>query len=110
MNHVKREVIPFVALSVLVMLNAGLISAHGAQRADQSTAPEGASTSYRLDWATVGEVSGGDSASEGYRLSATVGQMGAGTRSISPNYTVCAGFQCAGGMGLYQVYLPLVLK
>jgi hypothetical protein len=110
MNRLTRLSILMMLIGLLALLNSGLDRAIGAQRANRATAPEAGSTSYRLDWAAVGEVSGGTSASTRYRLSATIGQMGAGTQSSSPHYALCAGFQCAGGAGLYRVYLPLVLK
>ncbi len=110
MNHVKRWSILFIVLSVLVVLNADFNPVRGVQRADRSTTFDGASSAYRLDWAAVGEVSGGNSASTGYRLSATIGQMGAGA-STSAHFALCVGFQCAAsGAGNYRVYLPLVLK
>jgi hypothetical protein len=50
---------------------------------------------------------GGHSEADPYVLDGTVGQAVAGTVSSTP-YELCAGFWC--GMGMYRVYLPLVLR
>jgi hypothetical protein len=110
MNQTIRLLILIGIVGGLILLNAGLTSARDLKPNDRSTAPEGSSTSYRLDWAAVGEISGGDGSSSGYRLTATIGQMGAGTPSTSMNYALCVGFQCAESTMTYRVYLPLVLK
>jgi hypothetical protein len=103
----RRWSILFVMLGGLVLLSVGVPPALG--QASPAAAPDGASASYRLDWVAAGEVSGGTSASAQYHLSATVGQMGAGTRSESAHYVLCVGFQCAA-VGSYRVYLPLVTR
>ena len=103
----RRWSILIVVLGGLVLLSAGMPPVHS--QAPPALTPDGASASYRLDWAAAGEVSGGASASAQYRLSATIGQMGAGTRSESTHYALCAGFQCAAA-GSYRLYLPLVVR
>ena len=103
----RRWSILIVVLGGLMLLSAGVPPAHG--QAPPATGPEGASASYRLDWAAAGEVSGGASASAQYHLSATIGQMGAGTRSESEHYALCVGFQCTAA-STYRVYLPLVVR
>jgi hypothetical protein len=108
MNHLIRLSILIIIVGLLALVNGGLSRASGAQRADRSAVPEGDSTSYRLDWATVGETSGGDSASTSYRLGATIGQMGASTQSASAHFALCVGFQCAASE--HHVFLPLMLK
>jgi hypothetical protein len=110
MNQTIRLLILIGAVGGLILLNARLTSVRDIKPTDRATAPRGGSTSYRLDWASAGEISGGDSNSTGYRLSATIGQMGAGTQSTSANYTLCVGFQCAESTVTYRGYLPLVLR
>ena len=105
--NARRRSIPILVLSGLVLLSAGVPPALG--QAPPAPAPDGASASYHLDWAAVGEVSGGESASAQYHLSATIDQMGAGTRSESAHYALCVGFQCAAARA-YRVFLPLVWK
>jgi hypothetical protein len=109
MNRAMRLSLLIAALSALALLNTGLAPARGAPRVAQATALEGASAAYRLDWAAMGEISGGASASAHYRLSATIGQMGAGTGSNSAGYGLCAGLQCASAND-YRVYLPVVIR
>jgi hypothetical protein len=103
----KRWSILIVVLGGLVLLSAGMPPVHS--QAPPALAPDGASASYRLDWAAAGEVSGGASASARYRLIATIGQMRAGTPSESAHYALCVGFQCAAA-GSYRLYLPLVVR
>ena len=107
MNN-RRWSIPILVLCGLVLLSAGNPPALG--QAPPASAPEGASAGYRLDWTAAGEVSGGTSTSAQYHLSATIGQMGAGTRSESAHYALCVGFQCGAVDAVYRVYLPLVLR
>jgi hypothetical protein len=73
----------------------------------QSAQPQMSSTHYALDWSTAGGISGGDTASTHYKLSATIGEMAAGS-SASTNYASCSGFQCV--FNFLHVYLPLIFR
>jgi hypothetical protein len=109
---IKRRSIPILVLGALTLLSAGLNPVLGQSLQTSAPArarPEGATATYRLDWAAMGEISGGTSASAQYRLNATIGQMGAGTRSASAHYGLCVGFQCAAASA-HRVYLPLVFR
>ena len=70
--------------------------------------PSMGSANYRMDWSYVGEIGGGASASAGYKLNGTLGQMAANSERASPSYKLCTGFECAPP--LFQTYLPVVLK
>src|SRR5258708_3507369 len=66
------------------------------------------STNYALDWSAVGEISGGTSASAGYKRNATIGQRAANPRSTSTNYGLCTGFECVANV--LSLYLPLIRR
>ena len=88
-----------------VMQDAGsVLPAPSAPRAK----PQLSFTNYRLDWSVVGEISGGASASTGYKLNATIGQMAANTSSLSASYGLCTGFECVANTLL--LYLPLIRR
>ena len=78
------------------------------QQSQQQSGPRMSSTNFALDWSAVGEISGGDSASTNYKLSATIGQMAANTNSASANYQACTGFECV--LNALQLYLPLITR
>jgi len=59
----------------------------------QTKSPNMHSSSYALDWIATGEISGGAMTSPSYHMSATIGQMGANTRSASAGYKLANGFQ-----------------
>ena len=101
MSRINRWSTRVLVLGALMLLGAGLIPPALGQSAPDAT--------YHLDWVAVGEVSGGTSVSANYHLSATVGQMGAGTRSESAHYALCVGFPCGAATG-YRVYLPLAMR
>ena len=63
---------------------------------------------YDLTWSTVD--SGGDTFSTGgdYSLGGTIGQPDAGLLT-GGDYTLAGGFW-GGAVGMYRVYLPLVLR
>jgi len=108
MSRDFRLLMLIAALGVMLLLIKGPNTAHS-QGASPNTS-QGGSAAYRLDWAAVGEISGGASASANYRLSATIGQMGAGTQSNSAGYGLCVGFQCGFTLDGYRVYLPVVIR
>jgi hypothetical protein len=66
------------------------------------------STNYTLDWSTVGEISGGSSASANFKLTGTSGQMAANTSSVSTAYGLCTGFECV--LNYLRQFLPVVLR
>ncbi len=66
------------------------------------------STNYALDWSTVGEISGGSSASANFKLTGTIGQMAANTNSTNTNYGLCTGFECV--LNYLRLYLPIILR
>jgi hypothetical protein len=70
------------------------------------------SSHFSLDWSTVGEVSGGVSASAHYRLvQASISQMSAGNSSANAHYRLCSGARCVGAsLAGYAVYLPLTRR
>ena len=70
--------------------------------------PQMSSVNYAMDWSTAGGVGGGDSASTNYKLSATIGEMGASSSSVSSNYAACSGFQCV--LNYMRSFLPLILR
>lgn len=108
MSKIIRLAILLVLLSGLIGVKTDLTTA-GSQP-EWPSIPDGSSTNYGLDWVVVGEVSGGSTSSAHYQLSATIGQMGAGTSSESENFALCVGFQCALVKNEYQVYLPLAIR
>lgn len=70
--------------------------------------PQMSSASYTLDWSAAGEISGGASASAGYKLNATIGQMAANTSSVSASYGLCTGLECV--LHSLSLYLPLIRR
>jgi hypothetical protein len=70
--------------------------------------PQMSSASYALDWSAVGEISGGASASAGYKMNAAIGQMAANTSSVSAGYGLCTGFDCV--LNTLATYLPLIRR
>ena len=71
-------------------------------------APQMSSSNYALDWSSIGEISGGTSASASYKMNATIGQMAANTSSTSTNYGLCTGFECVANV--LALYLPLIVR
>jgi hypothetical protein len=72
------------------------------------------STNYDLSW-HVSAGGGGRMTSTGHMLLGTVGQPLVGTMAASSGHKLCSGFWCSGSWfasetGLYQIYLPVVLK
>ena len=105
----------FIRLAILMVLLIGLVGLKtdltvARDQMEQVSTPYGSSANYSLNWVAVGEVSGGTGSSDQYQLSATIGQMGAGTKSESENYAFCAGFQCGLGNNEYQIYLPFLKR
>src|SRR5689334_8523381 len=76
--------------------------------AGPSSNPVMNSAHYALDWAALGEISGGASASAHYQLNATIGQMAAGSTSRSAHFAACSGFECV--LQRLSLYLPLITR
>jgi hypothetical protein len=67
-----------------------------------------AANGYTLDWWTV-DSGGGDSHGGTYVLSGAIGQPDA-ARSQDGSYTLSGGFWSGGGLQMYLLHLPVVLK
>jgi len=63
---------------------------------------------YDLSWWTVDGGGGVSGSGPGYSLGGTIGQPDAGVLS-GPGYTLAGGFW-QGAVGIYRVYLPLVVR
>jgi hypothetical protein len=103
MNKFRLAFCGLVALLVL-----GAVGAVWAQAPSQAQSPQ---QTYDLSWHTVD--GGGATWSSGgtYSLGGTVGQPDAGNLA-GGSYTLGGGFWQGGpvAQGMYQVYLPLVLR
>ena len=92
----KRSLVVLAILPGLLLLLAGAALAMS-------------STHYALDWFIPLTGGGGGAAgSTHYAVNLTVGQSAIGT-SASASYKGCLGYWCGAG-GVYNVYLPLVLR
>ncbi len=108
-----KRLIPLCLAVACVGLMASVLFAAPTETAVQQISrqeygPRMSSTNYAMDWNAVGEISGGDTASTNYKLSATIGQMAANTSSTSTNYQSCAGFECV--LNALHLYLPLITR
>ncbi len=92
----KRSLIVILLLGFLIVSAAVLVLAEP--------------TSYSISRWTV-DGGGGIASKDQYALNGTIGQADAHTASTGGNYTVRGGYWQAGLIeGIYDVYLPLVIK
>ena len=102
----KRLIVFCVALLCVGFMASALFAAPAP--AAPHINPQMSSARYALDWSAVGEISGGASASAGYKLNATIGQMAANTSSVSANFGLCSGFECVANW--LSLFLPLIRR
>ena len=72
-----------------------------------AVATAGSDGPYNVTWYTI-DGGGGTGAGDGYRLDGTAGQPEPG-EMIGNSYRLVGGFW-GGGVGVYRVYLPLVVS